>query len=426
MKNVLVIGKGGREHAIAKKLLASPSVNTVYCAPGNPGMKQDGIECVAINEADHAALIHFTQTNEICWTLVGPEQPLINGIVDDFQLAGLKVFGPNQAASQIEGSKAFAKKLMSQYAIPTADYQVFCDVQAAKSYVSKGTFPVVIKADGLASGKGVIIAQSLEEADQALDDMLVAHKFGKSGQEVVIEEFLEGEEFSLLSFVKNDMFYPMVIAQDHKRAFNNDQGPNTGGMGAYSPVPQISQAVIDQAVKTIVKPTVLGMIDNDTPFTGILYTGLINTEVGPKVIEYNARFGDPETQVILSRLTSDLFQIINDLFANQSPEITWSDEVAVGVVLAAKGYPGSYETGASIPLFPSNQVETFYAGVSEHEGHLVTDGGRVLLLNTTAPDLEQALSHIYHVLESYQESELFYRSDIAHRAITHLNSMSVF
>ncbi|MGX7030017.1 phosphoribosylamine--glycine ligase [Vagococcus zengguangii] len=423
--NVLVIGSGGREHAIAKKLLASPTVAHVYCAPGNPGMCQDGIECVAINEDNHASLISFAKTNEIRWTLVGPEQPLINGIVDDFEAAGLKIFGPNQAASQIEGSKAFAKQIMTQYGIPTADYQVFSDVEEARAYVRNGKFPVVIKADGLAAGKGVIIVQTLEDAYHALDEMLVKQKFGKSSQEVVIEEFLEGEEFSLLSFVKNETFYPMVIAQDHKRAYDKDRGPNTGGMGAYSPVPQISPAIVNQAIMEIVKPTVLGMIDNGTPFTGILYTGLINTSDGPKVIEFNARFGDPETQVILSRLTSDLAKIIDDLFADNIPEITWSDEVAVGVVLAAKGYPERYEKGVLIPEF-TGEIETFYAGVAEKDNRLVTNGGRVMLLNATAPDLEQALAKVYQSLDSYQASDLFYRSDIAHRALKYLSDASAF
>ncbi|MGX6962191.1 phosphoribosylamine--glycine ligase [Vagococcus xieshaowenii] len=420
---LLVIGSGGREHAIAKKLLESSSVQTVYCAPGNPGMRQDGIECLDINENNHKGLIQFAKEQNIHWTLVGPEQPLINGIVDEFESAGLKIFGPNRLASQIEGSKAFAKKIMTTYGIPTADYQVFHEVEAARACVSQSSFLVVIKADGLAAGKGVVIATTLEEAYQALEELLVQHKFGESSQEVVIEEFLEGEEFSLLSFVKNETFYPMVIAQDHKRAYDHDLGPNTGGMGAYSPVPQIPQSVINQAVMEIVKPTVLGMIENGTPFTGILYTGLINTIEGPKVIEFNARFGDPETQVILSRLTSDFAKIIDNIFNDKIPDITWSDDTCVGVILAAKGYPEAYSTGVLLPEFP-DKVTTFYAGVSERENQLVSNGGRVMLLNAKAPTLAQALEEVYQFLDHYQGDELFYRHDIAHRAVKYLESHS--
>ena len=310
---ILIIGSGGREHAIARKILNSPKVTEVYCAKGNPGMLSDGIQVVNIAEDDHEGLISYVKEKNIAWTFVGPEIPLLNGIVDDFQAAGLKIFGPNKAAAMIEGSKEFAKKIMVDNAIPTADYEAFTNYEAACAYVKEKGAPIVIKADG----KGVTVAMTLEEALQALKEMMTDHRFGKSGDKVVVEEFLEGQEFSLLAFVRNENVYPMVIAQDHKRAFDEDKGPNTGGMGAYSPVPQIPEEMVDAAVERILKPAASGMMKNDTPFTGILYAGLIATNTGPKVIEFNARFGDPETQVVLPRLTSDLAEIIDDLLNNK-------------------------------------------------------------------------------------------------------------
>lgn len=308
---ILVIGSGGREHAVAKKFLQDPQVETVFCAKGNPGMRKDGILTVAIEESDHESLIAFAQEQEVDWTFVGPEVPLLNGIVDDFQAAGLAIFGPNRQAAMIEGSKEFAKELMRDNQIPTADYQSFTDSAQAKAYIQLKGAPLVIKADGLAAGKGVVVAETVDEANAAVEAMLEQNAFGESGAKVVIEEFLAGEEFSLLAFVKDEAVYPMVIAQDHKRAFDGDLGPNTGGMGAYTPVPQIPQEMVDQAVAEVLLPAAKGMIRNKTPFTGILYAGLIATNDGPKVIEFNARFGDPETQVVLSRLDSSLAQIID-------------------------------------------------------------------------------------------------------------------
>ncbi|AXG38275.1 phosphoribosylamine--glycine ligase [Enterococcus gilvus] len=408
---VLIIGSGGREHAIAKKMLESPQVTDVFCAKGNPGMKKDGIQRVDIAEDDHEALISFAKEQGIAWTFVGPEIPLLNGIVDDFQKAGLKIFGPNKAAAMIEGSKEFAKKLMVNNQIPTAEYEAFTDYEAACAYVREKGAPIVIKADGLAAGKGVTVALTLDDALQALKEMMTDHRFGESGDKVVVEEFLAGEEFSLLAFVKDEEVYPMVIAQDHKRAYDGDQGPNTGGMGAYSPVPQISSEMVTSALEKIVKPAALGMIKNDTPFTGILYAGLIATEKGPKVIEFNARFGDPETQVVLPRLTSDLAQIIDDLLNNRKPELTWSERASVGVVLAAEGYPNDYKKGMDIPTF-NDQVTVYYAGVAEKNEATVASGGRVLLVEAEADTIEAAQKKVYQALDEATTKDYFYRRDI--------------
>ncbi|WP_313630945.1 phosphoribosylamine--glycine ligase [Enterococcus devriesei] len=412
---ILIIGSGGREHAIARKILDSPQVTAVFCAKGNPGMVQDGIQVVDIAEDDHKMLIAFAKENAIDWTFVGPEIPLLNGIVDDFQQAGLAIFGPNQAAAMIEGSKEFAKKLMIDNQIPTADYAAFTDYQAACNYVTEKGAPIVIKADGLAAGKGVTVAMTLEEALQALKEMMTDHRFGESGDKVVVEEFLAGEEFSLLAFVKNRKVYPMVIAQDHKRAYDNDEGPNTGGMGAYSPVPQISEAMVEKAIAEILQPAADGMVKNGTPFTGILYAGLIATEAGPKVIEFNARFGDPETQVVLPRLTSDLAQIISDLLKDQEPELTWSNQASVGVVLAAEGYPNDYQKGMSLPAF-NDQVTVYYAGVTQGTEQIEASGGRVLVVEAEADTIQAAQAQVYQALSKAETAGYFYRNDIGSKA----------
>ncbi|MBO0453493.1 phosphoribosylamine--glycine ligase [Candidatus Enterococcus murrayae] len=413
---VLIIGSGGREHAIAKKMLTSPQVTDVFCAKGNPGMKNDGIQLVDIAEDNHIDLISFVKEKGIDWTFVGPEIPLLNGIVDDFEAAGLKIFGPNKAAAMIEGSKEFAKKIMVDNDIPTADYEAFTDYQKACDYVKEKGAPIVIKADGLAAGKGVTVAMTLEEALHALKEMMTDHRFGESGDKVVVEEFLAGEEFSLLAFVKNEKVYPMVISQDHKRAYDKDQGPNTGGMGAYSPVPQISTEIVDAAVENILKRAAKGMMNNDTPFTGILYAGLIATDSGAKVIEFNARFGDPETQVVLPRLVSDLAQIVDDLLNGYEPDLIWSEQAAVGVVLAAEGYPNDYQKGMSIPSF-DDQVTVYYAGVADDQGMTVASGGRVLLVEAEADTIEDAQAKVYRALEGAATEGYFYRKDIGAKAI---------
>lgn len=415
---LLVIGSGGREHAICRKLLEDPQVDAVFCAKGNPGMQKDGVQLVDIAEDNHPALIQFVKENQIDWTFVGPEIPLLNGIVDDFQAAGLKIFGPNQQAAMIEGSKDFAKQLMRDYHIPTAKYQTFSDFEAAKAYVLENGAPIVIKADGLAAGKGVVVAMTEQEALEALEDMLLDHKFGASSAKVVVEEFLAGEEFSLLSFVKENEVYPMVIAQDHKRIFDGDKGPNTGGMGAYSPVPQIPESMVQTAIKEIVQKAADGMVDRKTPFTGILYAGLIATNEGPKVIEFNARFGDPETQVVLPRLKTSLAQIIDDLLNNRHPDITWYDFATLGVVVAAPGYPADYEKNIALPEMQNTEEQTvYYAGVTTKKEQMVSSGGRVFLVTSQGTNLADAQQKAYAYLNQYDLSQFFYRKDIGFKAL---------
>ncbi|HJF19421.1 MAG TPA: phosphoribosylamine--glycine ligase [Enterococcus columbae] len=414
---ILVIGSGGREHAICRKLLEDAQVEAVFCAKGNPGMRKDGVQLVDIAENDHEALIQFVKSQQIDWTFVGPEIPLLNGIVNDFQAADLKIFGPNQAAAMIEGSKDFAKQLMIDYQIPTAKYQTFSDFEAAKAYVLANGAPIVIKADGLAAGKGVVVAMDEEEAIRALEAMLVNHKFGKSSAKVVIEEFLEGEEFSLLSFVKGKQVYPMVIAQDHKRIFDGDKGPNTGGMGAYSPVPQIPAEMVADAIDQIVQKAADGMVDRQTPFTGILYAGLIATAEGPKVIEFNARFGDPETQVVLPRLKSSLAQIIEDLLNDRTPLIEWHDFATLGVVVTAPGYPDEYQKDIPLPVLANTDIQqVYYAGVKEQQNQLYSNGGRVFLVSAQGKNLEEAQKNVYDYLNKQQLNEFYYRKDIGFKA----------
>lgn len=421
---ILVIGSGGREHAVAKKFLQDPQVETVFCAKGNPGMRKDGILTVAIEESDHESLIAFAQEQEVDWTFVGPEVPLLNGIVDDFQAAGLAIFGPNRQAAMIEGSKEFAKELMRDNQIPTADYESFTDSAQAKAYIQLKGAPIVIKADGLAAGKGVVVAETVDEANAAVEAMLEQNAFGESGAKVVIEEFLAGEEFSLLAFVKDEAVYPMVIAQDHKRAFDGDLGPNTGGMGAYTPVPQIPQEMVDQAVAEVLLPAAKGMIRNKTPFTGILYAGLIATNDGPKVIEFNARFGDPETQVVLSRLDSSLAQIIDDLLQDRVPAIRWNHAASIGVVIASQGYPGKYQQGMPVPSPQGEGIQFFYAGVDEaaNQGGLTAAGGRVFLVEASAEDLATAQKNVYEAISKLSLSGLYYRNDIGDKALQYSNS----
>ena len=415
---LLVIGSGGREHAICRKLLEDSQVEAVFCAKGNPGMQKDGVQLVDIAEDNHPALIKFVKENQIDWTFVGPEIPLLNGIVDDFQAAGLKIFGPNQQAAMIEGSKDFAKQLMRDYHIPTAKYQTFSDFEAAKAYVLENGAPIVIKADGLAAGKGVVVAMTEQEALEALEDMLLDHKFGASSAKVVVEEFLAGEEFSLLSFVRENEVYPMVIAQDHKRIFDGDKGPNTGGMGAYSPVPQIPESMVQTAIQEIVQKAADGMVDRKTRFTGILYAGLIATKEGPKVIEFNARFGDPETQVVLPRLKTSLAQIIDDLLNNRQPDITWYDFATLGVVVAAPGYPADYEKNIVLPEMQNTEEQTvYYAGVTAKKEQLVSSGGRVFLVTSQGDDLADAQQKAYAYLNQYDLSQFFYRRDIGFKAL---------
>lgn len=417
---VLVIGSGAREHAIAHALLRGGSVEEVTVAPGNPGMELDGIRTTLLNPSNHAALIDFVRNNGYDWVFVGPEVPLIEGIVDAFEQAGIKAFGPSKAAAQIEGSKDFAKKLMARYHIPTAAYRTFDELEPAVAYVREHGAPIVVKADGLAAGKGVTVAMDEDTAVAALNDIFVDRRFGSAGAKVVIEDYLEGQEFSLMSFVSGTDFWPMPISQDHKRAYDGDKGPNTGGMGAYSPVPQIGQDVVDAAIETIIRPTVEAMAAEGTPFTGILYAGLIATADGPKVIEFNARFGDPETEVVLPKLTSDLGAGINAILNGETPEFTWDDDRAtLGVVLASEGYPDNVVKGASIPeITVGDDAHVYYAGVASGEqGSLVASSGRVLFVEATADDIKAAQDKVYGILDRLDVTGMFYRHDIGDKAL---------
>ena len=415
--NVLVIGRGGREHALAWKFAQSEQVEKVYIAPGNEGMRDVAMP-VDIDENDFDALVLFAKENNIGLTFVGPEIPLMNGIVDRFEAEGLRVFGPNKAAAVIEGSKAFTKELMKKYDIPTAAYETFTNYEEAVAYIQKVGAPIVIKADGLAAGKGVTVAMTLEEALQAVKEMLQDVKFGEASKKVVIEEFLDGQEFSLMAFVNGTTVYPMVIAQDHKRAFDGDKGPNTGGMGAYSPVPQIPESAVSEAIETILHPTAKAMIQEGRSFTGILYAGLILTNEGPKVIEFNARFGDPETEVVLPRLESDLVDVCNYVLDGKGLTPKWSEEAVIGVVLASKGYPEAYEKGAVISgLDTLEDAIVFHAGTAMKHGDFVTNGGRVLFVACKGKDLQEAKDNVYKEIKKIESDGLFYRSDIGYRAV---------
>lgn len=413
-RQILVIGNGGREHAICKKLLESPLVEKVYCAKGNPGMVFDGIELVDISENDHVKIVSFCQNYSIDWVIVGPEKPLINGLVDDLKKVKIPAFGPTKQAAQIEGSKEFAKELMTKYHIPTAKYQSFNKFEKAIDFVKTQKFPMVIKADGLAAGKGVTIVNNLEEAKECLEGFLINNQFESDDPKVIIEEFLIGKEFSLLSFVNSTGIYPMVSAKDHKAIYDGDIGPNTGGMGAYSPVSYVTPEIEKQVVDTIIVPTIEGMRQEGIPFEGILYTGLMLTEEGPRVIEYNARFGDPETQVLLARLDSDFCEIVETLINEGKPNIKWKKTgVTLGVVVASKGYPGIFEKEISLPVFTSNnQVSLFFSGVKKENSQLISSGGRVFLASMDGNSLKEAHERIYTWLENQQLDDFYYRKDI--------------
>ncbi|MBC2121058.1 phosphoribosylamine--glycine ligase [Listeria marthii] len=418
--NLLVVGGGGREHAISKKLLESNEVENVYCAPGNDGMRLDGIQLVAIAETDKAGLIDFAKKADIDFVIVGPEIPLLEGVVDALEEAGIKAFGPKASAALIEGSKDFAKQFMEKYAIPTAASKTFTDYDEAKAYLDKRGVPIVIKADGLAAGKGVTVALEMEEAVLALKDMLLEEKFGDASLKVVIEDFLAGEEFSLMAFVNGEEVYPMAIAQDHKRAYEGDKGPNTGGMGAYSPVPHISEAVVEEAVQTILRPAAKGMVDEGRYFRGILYAGLILTEEGPKVIEFNARFGDPETQVVLPRLESDFAALIAALLHNEKPDVRFKKAgITLGVVLASTGYPAHYDKGNKLTGLNdiADDVAVYHAGTKQDEaGEFVSNGGRVLLLAKEAETMSDARTLLYPEMQKLDNPNFFYRMDIGTKA----------
>ena len=415
-QKVLVIGSGAREHTIAYTLLKAPSIDEVTVAPGNPGMLKDGIHTTQLSQSNHAALIEFVKNNGYDWVFVGPEVPLIEGIVDDFAAAGIKAFGPSKAAAQIEGSKDFAKQLMDRHNIPTAQYKTFSDLEMAQDYVHEHGAPIVIKADGLAAGKGVTVAMDEHTAQRALEDIFIDHRFGSAGAKVVIEDFLDGQEFSLMSFVNGTDFWPMPISQDHKRAHDGDEGPNTGGMGAYSPVPQIPQSVVDEAIEKIVRPTVEGMAEEGTPFTGILYAGLIATADGPKVIEFNARFGDPETEVVLPRLKSDIVDIFCAVADGGDTQLVWHDFATLGIVLASKGYPGAYEKGCEIKGLDRVEGALYHMGTKTDGSRILTSGGRVLFVVGKGATLAEARANALRDVARIGCDNLFHRTDIGHWA----------
>ena len=411
---VLVIGSGGREHAIIDKLSESSLVDKIYAAPGNDGMAKQA-ELVAISDTDVEALVKFALEKNIDLTVVGPEVSLAAGVVDAFKAKGLKIFGPDKKAARIESSKEYAKELMKKYHIPTADFQSFSSYEEAWNYVQEKGAPIVIKYDGLAAGKGVVVAMSLKEAQKALKDMLIDDKYGKD--KVVIEEYLEGPEFSFLCFVDGKNVYPLELSQDHKRAFDDDEGPNTGGMGAYSPLPFITKEDREEALEKIMKPTAAALVDDDSSFTGVLYGGLMKTKDGIKVIEFNCRFGDPETEVVLPRLESDLFVAFNKVIDHEDPELVWDNQVCLGVVLASEGYPGSYEKMHAINGLEKVTGKVYAMGVKIVDGQTYNNGGRVLIIVEKADTVAKAKEKALDDIKKIESDNLFYRSDIGHWAL---------
>ena len=421
--NVLIIGSGGREHALAWKAAQSANVETVYVAPGNAGTALDtGIENVEIGVGDFEALANFAESNDIALTIVGPEAPLVDGVVDFFTKRGLPCFGPSQGAAQLEGSKAFTKDFLARHNIPTAAYGNFTELEPALAYLREQGAPIVVKADGLAAGKGVIVAETLEQAEDAVRDMLSGNAFGDAGCRVVIEEFLVGEEASFIVMVDGEDVLPMATSQDHKRVGDGDTGPNTGGMGAYSPAPVVTPDVHQRIMEQVIMPTVRGMAEEGNRYTGFLYAGLmISPEGEPKVIEYNCRFGDPETQPIMLRLQSDLVALCQAALAGTlaNAEAQWDPRPAVGVVLAAGGYPGSYNKGDEITGIPAETASTkvFHAGTQLDGDKLTTNGGRVLCATAMGNSVSEAQVMAYDVAKQIDWQGVFFRSDIAYRAI---------
>ena len=410
---VLVVGSGGREHAIVEAISRSPKASKIYAAPGNAGIAALA-ECVAIKDTEVEKLLEFAKANEVDLTVVGPEASLAVGIVDRFREEGLKIFGPTKAAAQLEASKDFAKRLMVKYDVPTAGYETFTDFEEALAYVKKGSLPTVLKYDGLAAGKGVVIATTMEEAEATLRDMLLDTKFGEG--RVVIEEFLTGEEFSLMCFVAGNKICPMPVAQDHKRAYDNDEGPNTGGMGAYTELPFITEEDHAYAMENIMQRVADAMVAEGTPFTGVLYGGLMKTPQGIKVIEFNARFGDPETEVVLPRLKSDAVEVFKAVANNEQPETEWNDEATLGVVLASKGYPGDYAKGFAIRGTERVEAKIYHMGTANKDGELVTAGGRVMIVVASAPTLAEAQAKAREEISKIECDNLFYRTDIGNKA----------
>jgi phosphoribosylamine---glycine ligase len=416
--NILLLGSGGREHALAWKIAASPLVDRLYCAPGNAGIAQEA-ECVALDVADHAAVIAFCRANKIDLVVVGPEAPLVAGLVDDLAAAGLKAFGPSRAAARLEGSKGFTKDLCRANDIPTAAYERFTAAGPAKAYVREMGAPIVVKADGLAAGKGVVVAQSVEEAEAAIDAICSEG----AGAALVVEEFLDGEEASFFVLSDGEHVLPLATAQDHKRAFDGDRGPNTGGMGAYSPAPVMTAQMCARALDEIVRPTIRAMKAQGAPYKGVLYAGLMITSAGPKLIEYNVRFGDPECQVLMLRLMSD---IVPALVATHdgmlgSFDLRWYEDAALTVVMAAKGYPGAYQKGSTIEGLDAaaavEGVEIFHAGTTADDGRVRANGGRVLNVSALGRTVGDAQARAYRAIDQIRWPEGFCRRDIGWQAV---------
>ena len=419
---ILVVGGGGREHALCWKIAQSPLVEALYCAPGNPGIAELA-ECVHIGTEEIEALCDFAKAERIDLTVVGPEVPLTMGIVDIFQAAGLEIFGPSKAAAQIEGSKGFSKNLMAKYGIPTADYQSFTEHSDAVAHIKEQGAPIVVKADGLAAGKGVIVAMTEAQAISAVDEIMLDKVFGTAGASVVIEEFMDGEEASFFAFTDGKNILPLASSQDHKRVFDNDEGPNTGGMGAYSPAPVVTAALHEEIVETIVRPTIAGMAQDGCPYSGILYVGLMIKDGKPRVVEFNARFGDPEAQPLLMRMKSDIVPVLQACARGdlRQSEIDWHDKAAVCVVMASGGYPGNFEKG--LPIAGLDQAAgiaelmVFHAGTSFKDRRIVNNGGRVLGVTGLGTTVKQAIEKAYQGVAVIDWERVHFRKDIGARAL---------
>ncbi|MDE2234868.1 MAG: phosphoribosylamine--glycine ligase [Gammaproteobacteria bacterium] len=421
---VLVIGNGGREHALAWKLAQSPKVDRVYVAPGNAGTARERkCENLRIAADELSGLLDFALGQGIGMTVVGPEGPLVAGITDVFQQAGLRCFGPSRAAARLEGSKAFSKDFLARHHIPTADYRCFTELKPALEYLKQHGAPLVVKADGLAAGKGVVVAQSLEEAEIAVRDMLAGNAFGDAGHKVVIEDFLEGEEASFMVMADGEHILPLATSQDHKRVGEGDTGPNTGGMGAYSPAPVVSREIHERVVREIIQPTIRGMAAEGAPYTGFLYAGLMISPQGePRVLEFNCRLGDPETQPIMLRLKSDLVDLCEAALAGKLDKIKveWDTRMALGVVLVAGGYPGEYRKGeiiSGLPPFPMDNVKVFHAGTAIQGSRVATNGGRVLCVTALGDNIGDARQRAYHIADGIRWPGRFFRRDIGWRAM---------
>ncbi|WP_456460305.1 phosphoribosylamine--glycine ligase [Desulfurobacterium sp.] len=419
---VLVVGSGGREHALTWKISKSDRVKEIFAIPGNPGIAQIA-KCIKIDPAAIKAIADFAEKEKIDLTVVGPEAPLVAGIVDEFESRGLKIFGPSKEAARLEGSKAFSKEMMKAFGVPTAEFKIFDNPEEAKSYIKEKGAPIVVKADGLAAGKGVVVAQTIEEALEAVDRIMVDKVFGDAGNRVVVEECLKGEEASYLVISDGERYIPLAPAQDHKAVFDGDKGPNTGGMGAYSPAPVLSPELEEEVKKKVIESILKGMAARGTPFKGVLYAGIMVTEnKGIQVLEFNVRFGDPEAQVILRRMKTDLIELCErTIEGNLIEEIEWDERTAICVVLASRGYPGKYEKGKEITGIEEaekiDDVVVFHAGTAIKDGKLVTNGGRVLNVTAMGKDIREAIDNVYAAVNRIHFEGMHYRKDIGAKAL---------